>query len=53
VVASVADRMGISKAELLNGENGDAAVKLALAETHVIQETKKYFEEVSCLAQHC
>ncbi|EIW72843.1 hypothetical protein TREMEDRAFT_25743, partial [Tremella mesenterica DSM 1558] len=45
VAASVAQRMGISKAELLNGDDGNAAVKLALAETHVIEETKRYFEE--------
>ncbi|KAK4688469.1 multiple RNA-binding domain-containing protein 1, partial [Tremellales sp. Uapishka_1] len=45
VAASVADRMGISKSELLNGDTGNAAVKLALAETSVIEETKKYFED--------
>ncbi|KAG8965701.1 Multiple RNA-binding domain-containing protein 1 [Tulasnella sp. 408] len=47
VVSSIADRMRISKAEILNAENGatNPAVKLALAETHVIQETKKYLEE--------
>ena len=42
--------MGISKAELLSSDPSDtssasAAVKLALAETHVIAETKAYFEE--------
>ncbi|ORX35409.1 hypothetical protein BD324DRAFT_632729 [Kockovaella imperatae] len=51
VAGSVADRMGITKAELLNADPEDpsastsAAVKLALAETHVIAETKAYFEE--------
>ena len=45
MAASVASRMGISKADLLNGDEGNPAVKLALAETHVIEETKKYFEE--------
>ncbi|WRT65936.1 uncharacterized protein IL334_002887 [Kwoniella shivajii] len=45
VAASVSNRMGISKSELLNSESGNAAVKLALAETTVIEETKKYFEE--------
>ncbi|KAG9046247.1 Multiple RNA-binding domain-containing protein 1 [Tulasnella sp. UAMH 9824] len=47
VVCSIADRMRISKADILNSENGatNPAVKLALAETHVIQETKKYLEE--------
>ncbi|KIO29699.1 hypothetical protein M407DRAFT_226510 [Tulasnella calospora MUT 4182] len=47
VVSSIADRMRISKADILNAENGttNPAVKLALAETHVIQETKRYLEE--------
>ncbi|KAG8974357.1 Multiple RNA-binding domain-containing protein 1 [Tulasnella sp. 425] len=42
VVSSVADRMRIPKADILNAESGttNPAVKLALAETHVIQETK-------------
>ncbi|CED82669.1 RNA-binding protein (RRM superfamily) [Phaffia rhodozyma] len=49
VVSSIADRMNISKADILNSESGNAAVKLALAETHVIQETKQYFEEEGLL----
>ncbi|KAF9221790.1 hypothetical protein BS17DRAFT_710679 [Gyrodon lividus] len=44
VVSSVADRLNISKADILNPESDNAAVKLALAETHVIQETKSYLE---------
>lgn len=44
VASSVADRMGIAKADILNPESDNAAVKLALAETHVIQETKSYLE---------
>lgn len=36
--------MGIAKADILNPESDNAAVKLALAETHVIQETKSYLE---------
>lgn len=37
--------MSISKSSILNPETGDnAAVKLALAETHIIQETKSYLE---------
>lgn len=39
--------MKISKADILNPDSDDAAVKLALAETHVIQETKKYLEDVT------
>jgi multiple RNA-binding domain-containing protein 1 len=37
--------MNIDKAAILNPESGEnAAVKLALAETHIIQETKSYLE---------
>ncbi|KAL0952891.1 hypothetical protein HGRIS_007110 [Hohenbuehelia grisea] len=45
VASSIADRLNISKSDILNPESDNAAVKLALAETHVIQETKTYFEE--------
>ena len=51
MLSSVADRMKLSKADILNPESDNAAVKLALAETHVIQETKKYLEEVN--PTHC
>jgi multiple RNA-binding domain-containing protein 1 len=44
VASSIADRMNISKADILNPESDNAAVKLAPAETHVIQETKTYLE---------
>jgi multiple RNA-binding domain-containing protein 1 len=44
VASSIADRMNIPKADILNPESDNAAVKLALAETHVIQETKTYLE---------
>ncbi|KAG6916876.1 hypothetical protein DXG01_004785 [Tephrocybe rancida] len=45
VASSVADRLNIDKASILNPESGDnAAVKLALAETHIIHETKAYLE---------
>ncbi|KAJ5601036.1 hypothetical protein N7510_010570 [Penicillium lagena] len=43
VMSSVADRLGVSKADLLDPTSSDAAVKQAHAETHVIQETKAYF----------
>ena len=42
MVSSVADRMKISKSDILNPESENAAVKLALAETHIINETKSY-----------
>ncbi|CAI4218569.1 unnamed protein product [Parascedosporium putredinis] len=44
VNASIANRLGISKAELLDPTSADAGVKQAIAETTVIQETKAYFE---------
>ncbi|KAJ7043247.1 hypothetical protein C8F04DRAFT_1029332 [Mycena alexandri] len=50
VASSIADRMQISKSEILNPESSDnAAVKLALAETHIIQETKSYLESQGVL----
>lgn len=45
VMSSVADRLGVSKSVLLDPTSADAGVKQAHAETHVIQETKKYFKE--------
>ncbi|KAG8843018.1 Multiple RNA-binding domain-containing protein 1 [Serendipita sp. 405] len=49
VANSIADRLGIPKADILNpdasGVGGSPAVKLALAETHIIVETKKYLEQ--------
>ncbi|KAF1851302.1 RNA-binding domain-containing protein [Cucurbitaria berberidis CBS 394.84] len=45
VMSTVANRMGISKAELLDPTSSDAAVKQAHAETHIIQETKSYFTQ--------
>jgi multiple RNA-binding domain-containing protein 1 len=42
-MSSVAERLGVSKADLLDPTSSDAAVKQAHAETHVIQETKAYF----------
>ncbi|KAG6840924.1 Multiple RNA-binding domain-containing protein 1 [Blastosporella zonata] len=43
VASSVADRLNIDKTSILNPESGDnPAVKLALAETQIIQETKAY-----------
>jgi multiple RNA-binding domain-containing protein 1 len=42
-MSSVAERLGVSKADLLDPTSSDAAIKQAHAETHVIQETKAYF----------
>ena len=40
---STAKRLGVTKSELLDPTSSDAAVKQAIAETSVIQETKAYF----------
>lgn len=45
-MSSIADRLGVSKSELLDPTSTDAAVKQAHAETHIIQETKSYFKEI-------
>ncbi|KAK3152124.1 hypothetical protein QOZ80_2BG0154710 [Eleusine coracana subsp. coracana] len=42
VVENIARKNGISKSELLDREADDLAVRIALGETHVISETKKY-----------
>jgi multiple RNA-binding domain-containing protein 1 len=42
-MASVAERLGVPKSELLDPTSSEAAVKQAHAETHIIQETKAYF----------
>lgn len=43
VNSSIADRLGVSKSELLDPTSADAGVKQAIAETSIIQETKSYF----------
>ncbi|KAI1119230.1 MRD1-like protein [Nemania sp. NC0429] len=43
VNTSVADRLGISKSELLDPTSSDAGVKQAIAESEIIQDTKAYF----------
>jgi multiple RNA-binding domain-containing protein 1 len=48
VVEGLADRLGVSKGDILNvteGASGDAAVRLALGETHVINENRDYFSK--------
>ncbi|ANZ77906.1 BA75_04600T0 [Komagataella pastoris] len=44
VLSSVADKLGISKTELIDPQNSSSAVKQALAEAHVIGDVRKYFE---------
>ncbi|KAL7120560.1 hypothetical protein ACP275_02G129100 [Erythranthe tilingii] len=41
VVENIARRSGVSKSELLDRENDDLAVRIAMGETQVIAETKK------------
>ncbi|POR32757.1 Multiple RNA-binding domain-containing protein 1 [Tolypocladium paradoxum] len=43
VNTSVANRLGVSKSELLDPTSADAGIKQAIAETTVIQETKAFF----------
>ena len=43
VNTSVANRLGVSKSELIDPTSADAAIKQAIAETTVIQETKAFF----------
>ncbi|GAB4818001.1 hypothetical protein N2152v2_005047 [Parachlorella kessleri] len=45
VAEAVAAHYGVPKAELLDREAGDMAVRLALGETHVIAETKRQLGE--------
>ncbi|KAL9610267.1 MAG: hypothetical protein Q9167_005012 [Letrouitia subvulpina] len=43
VMASISDRLGVLKSDLVDPTSADTAIKQAQAETHVIQETKAYF----------
>ncbi|ORX57506.1 RNA-binding domain-containing protein [Hesseltinella vesiculosa] len=45
IAESMADRLGVSKSEFLSADADNAAVRLALAETQIISETKEFFEE--------
>ncbi|KAK9476172.1 hypothetical protein V1514DRAFT_337647 [Lipomyces japonicus] len=46
VVSSLAQKMGVSKADLLDPESTEAGVRQAMAEAHAIDDAKKYFESV-------
>lgn len=43
MISSISDRLGVSKSTVLVPTSSDAAIKQALAETHIIEETKAYF----------
>lgn len=45
----MAKKLGVKKREILDPQGDNVAVKLALAETHIINETKAYFESVILL----
>nr|CAG8482925.1 7935_t:CDS:10 [Entrophospora candida] len=45
IVQSIAKRLDIKKSDILDPNSDNMAAKLALAETHIIQETKGYFEQ--------
>ncbi|KAJ2708145.1 Multiple RNA-binding domain-containing protein 1 [Coemansia spiralis] len=46
VADSISERLSISKAELLSADSaGNPAVRLALAETHIVNDAKRFFEE--------
>ncbi|CAO3589221.1 unnamed protein product [Absidia cylindrospora] len=44
IAESIADRLGVSKSDILNPEADNVAVRLALAETQIVSETKEFFE---------
>ncbi|SAM09672.1 hypothetical protein [Absidia glauca] len=45
IAESIADRLGVAKSEILNPEADNVAVRLALAETQIVMETKEFFEQ--------
>ncbi|KAI8076543.1 uncharacterized protein B0P05DRAFT_512064 [Gilbertella persicaria] len=45
IAESIADRLGVSKSEVLNPDANNVAVRLALAETQIVNETKEFFEK--------
>jgi len=51
VLDAVAARLGVAKSAIMNAHESDSlATRMAVAETHVIQETKEYLEEAGvCL----
>jgi multiple RNA-binding domain-containing protein 1 len=43
VAGAMANKLGVTKSDILDREADNAAVRLAVAETHLVQETKNYF----------
>ncbi|PKI83001.1 Multiple RNA-binding domain-containing protein 1 [Malassezia vespertilionis] len=54
VATSISDQLGIPKTDILTSDEAGAspAVRLALAETRVIQDTKQFFEENGMQLEH-
>ncbi len=46
IAQSMAQKLDVQKSDILDKEADNMAVRLALAETHIINETKKYLEDV-------
>jgi len=46
VAEAMAERLNVDKSELLDRDAESMAVRLALAETHIISETKDYLAQV-------
>lgn len=45
VNSAIADRLGVTKSEMLDPTSADSGVKQAIAETSALQETKAYFRK--------
>ncbi|KAG7194167.1 Multiple RNA-binding domain-containing protein 1 [Scheffersomyces spartinae] len=45
VMESVASKLGVTKAQLIDPHSSSSAVKQALAEAHVLGDVRKYFED--------
>lgn len=45
MAAAVAEKFNVAKGDLLDPESSNLAVRMALAETQVIQETITFFEK--------
>ncbi|KAI8891456.1 RNA-binding domain-containing protein [Backusella circina FSU 941] len=45
IAESISDRLGVSKSDVLNANADNMAVRLALAETQIVNETKEFFEK--------
>jgi len=41
VLTAIASKLNVSKSEIINKEEEDLAVKMALAETQIIKDTKE------------